>query len=147
MAEPSHTTIASDTMPKRAVRANAKSAPNLDAELLALAETVAVAAKRWDDALDVFVATEDRFEDASLVRAEAFDSLERIASHLAKTRVSTIDGLLAKARALESAFPDDDGFADLIRQGLDSHGPVDAHTIALSLARDILALAGAARAS
>ena len=56
-------------------------------------------------------------------------------------RASTVDGLFAKAKALQFAFPEDGAIATRIEEGLKEEGPFDAEPISLSLACDLLALA------
>jgi hypothetical protein len=56
-------------------------------------------------------------------------------------RASSVDGLLAKARALRSAFPDDTAIAEMIAEALRVDGPFEPLPASLSLARDLLALA------
>jgi hypothetical protein len=58
-------------------------------------------------------------------------------------RASSIAGLLAKARALRIAFPDDGLTVERIAEGLNEEFPFDAGAVSLSLARDLLALAEA----
>lgn len=49
--------------------------------------------------------------------------------------------LLAKARAMKFAFPEDGAIVERIEEGLKEEGPFDAEPISLSLACDLLALA------
>ena len=56
-------------------------------------------------------------------------------------RASSFDGVIAKARALQCAFPDDDEIAKMIAEALRVGGPFDPLPASLSLARDLLALA------
>ena len=55
--------------------------------------------------------------------------------------LSTVDGLLAKARAMKFALPEDGAIVEWIEAGLKEEGPFDAEPISLSLACDLLALA------
>jgi hypothetical protein len=57
-------------------------------------------------------------------------------------RAASVDGLLAKARALRRcAFPDDATIAEMIAEALRVDGPFEPLPASLSLARDLIALA------
>jgi len=135
-------------LPAVAVAGVARSHP--DAELFALAERCEAAAKRADVAGDAYAVAEFasphiEAEEAEALRLQgiALDELEDLAMQVVWMRALTVDGLLAKARAMKKvAFPGDGAIVERIETGLKTDGPWDADPVALALARDLLALAG-----
>ena len=71
---------------------------------------------------------------------QASDEGEHLAERMARLPVSTLEGLLAKAAALQEYLPPIEGISDRIREDMLLYG-VDEEALALSLARDVLALA------
>jgi hypothetical protein len=93
----------------------------------------------WRPAID---AEEARTGIAEVQRAsvQASDEGEHLAERMARLPVSTLEGLLAKAAALQEHLPPIEGISDGIRDYVLLYG-VDEEALALSLARDVLALA------
>jgi hypothetical protein len=71
------------------------------------------------------------------------DEFDDVSAQLAKARASTIEGVLAKARGLRSAFREEEEIAEAIDTDLRRFG-ADDMIFGLSIARDLLALAEAA---
>jgi hypothetical protein len=119
-----------------------------DAPLIALAAMCETAAKRFSAASAEYARAEfavphDGAEEAEALRIQtiALDENQDIIMPIVWMRASSVDGVLAKARALRCAFPDDDGIAKMIAEALRVDGPFDPLPASLSLARDLLALA------
>jgi hypothetical protein len=117
-----------------------------DADLIALVERCEAAAKRYGLASDAFAKAEfasphNEAEEAEAERVQsiALDELRDLGVSLARMQASTVDGLLAKAKALKFAFPTDDALAERLEEGL-MDDAFDADPISLSLARDLLVL-------
>jgi hypothetical protein len=122
-----------------------------DAVLLALSARCVAAAKRYEAASDVYARAEfavphDEAEEAEALRLQhiALDELRDLAVPMLWLRASTVDGLLAKAKAMRFSLPEDDAIRHRIEEGLKDEGPFDPNPMAMALARDLLALASAA---
>jgi hypothetical protein len=76
---------------------------------------------------------------ASRVYCAADDKFAAIAGTVAKTPAATIEGVLAKTRAMRTVFPNDIALEEDIRRGLRRYG-ADTDAVALSLARDLINL-------
>jgi hypothetical protein len=120
-----------------------------DAPLIALAAMCETAAKRLKAASDEYARAEfavphDGDEEAEALRIQniTLDELSDILMPIVWMRASSVDGLIAKARALQCAFPDDAAIAEMIAEALRVDGPFEPLPASLSLARDLLALAG-----
>ena len=87
-------------------------------------------------------AEEARTGIAEVERAsvQASDEGEHLAEQMARLPASTLEGLLAKAAALQEYFPPIESISDKIRDDMLLYG-FDNDTLARSLARDVLALA------
>jgi hypothetical protein len=70
---------------------------------------------------------------------DADDELDALAAQLAETPAVTIDGVLAKAAAMQYVFPPDLGLSNRLRDDLRRYGP-DEGSLAFSLTRDLLGL-------
>jgi hypothetical protein len=79
--------------------------------------------------------------EAQRLQGIALDELRDLAMPVVWMKASTVDGLLAKARAMKFAFPEDGAIVERIEEGLKEEGPFDAEPMSFSLARDLLALA------
>jgi hypothetical protein len=127
-----------------------EAAAHPDADLFALAERCEAAAKRAAVAADAYAVAEfasphNEAEEAEALRLQgiALDELEDLATQVVWTRALTVDGLLAKARAMKKvAFLEDGEIVTRIEKGLREEGPWDADPMAMALARDLLVLAG-----
>jgi hypothetical protein len=73
---------------------------------------------------------------------ETLDEHDALLAQLVRTRASTIDGVLAKARASRYLFDPPETVAEKIREGIRDFG-VDCDVLILSMARDLIELAAA----
>jgi hypothetical protein len=119
-----------------------------DAPLIALAAMCETAAKRFEAASAEYARAEfavphDGAEEAEALRIQTItlDENQDIIMPIMCMRASSFDGVIAKARALQCAFPNDDEIAKMIAEALRVDGPFDPLPASLSLARDLLALA------
>jgi hypothetical protein len=83
----------------------------------------------------------DAEAEAERLQAIALDELRDLGVSLARMRPATFAGVLAKAKAMKFSFPEDDAVAAKIEECLKVEGPFDSEAIALSIARNLLALA------
>jgi hypothetical protein len=118
-----------------------------DADILALAERCEAAARRAGVASDAYAVAEfaephdQAAEDEALrLQGIALCELGDAALPLVWARATTFAGLLAKARALTCSIPEDARIA--IEDALQDNGIFDAEAPSLSLARDLIAIAG-----
>jgi hypothetical protein len=79
--------------------------------------------------------------EARRAQGAAQEEFIGLASVLAQTRATTVDGLIAKARGLQSVFTDDENITKTINRDMRLFGVFDDDTMALVIARDVLALA------
>jgi hypothetical protein len=86
------------------------------------------------------------FDAADSAQTQAHDEGELLAKQLALLPVSTLDGLLAKAAALQDHLRPIEAMADDIRNDMLLYD-IDNDVLALSLARDILVLASGKEAA
>jgi hypothetical protein len=119
-----------------------------DAALLALAARCEAATKRYYAASDAYAEAEfavphNEAEEAETLRLQsiALDELRDLAMPMLWLRASTVDGLLAKARAMKFSIPEDDVIRHRIEEGLKDEGPFEPTPMVMALARDLLALA------
>ncbi len=80
------------------------------------------------------------YADAFKADCAAMDAFEDLKAQLVVTPASTLAGMFAKARALKLALLDDEGMAAKIQEELEIGAEIDNYLVALSLARDVLAL-------
>jgi hypothetical protein len=121
--------------------------PTPDADIFALAERCEAAAQRFyvtsaAYAVAEFAEPHDQAaeDEAERLQVVAQDELGEATLPLVWARATTFAGLLAKARALKCAFPEDARIA--IEDALQDNGIFDVEAPSLSLARDLIALAG-----
>ena len=72
--------------------------------------------------------------------AQASEEGEHLAEQMTRLSASTLEGLLAKAAAVQKHLPPVEGMSDKIREDVLLYG-LDEDALVLSLARDVLALA------
>jgi hypothetical protein len=118
-----------------------------DAEVFALAARCEAAAKHFNVTCDAYAVAEfaephDQAaeDEAQRLQGVAQDELGEATLPLVWARATTFAGLLAKARSLKCAIPEDARIA--IEGALQDNGIFDPEAPALSLARDLIALAG-----
>jgi hypothetical protein len=135
-------------IPAGAMSAATAGGPSPDADIFALAERCEAAAKRFNLTCDAYTVAEfsEPHDQAAEDEAErrqgvASDELDNAALPLILARATTFAGLLAKARALKCAFPGEDCQIAL-EDALRNDEIFDPAPASLSLARDLIALAG-----
>lgn len=74
---------------------------------------------------------------------ETLDEHAALLAQLVRTRASTVEGVLAKARASRYLFHPTETVAEKIREGVREFG-VDCDVLILSMARDLIELAAVA---
>jgi hypothetical protein len=125
-------------------------APNHpDADILALAERCEAAARRAGVASDAYAVAEfasphNQAEEDEALRLQgvALDEFRDASLSLIWARASTIGGLIAKARAAKFAFPEDNWIVTAIQEAIRDNGIFEHEPMSLSLARDLIAIAG-----
>jgi hypothetical protein len=118
-----------------------------DADIFALAARCEAAEKHFNVTSDAYGVAEfaephDQAaeDEAERLQGIALDELGDAALPLVWARATTFAGLLAKARALTCSIPEDARIA--IEDALQDSGIFDAEAPSLSLARDLIAIAG-----
>jgi hypothetical protein len=123
--------------------------PIPDADIFALASRCEAAGKRSVVATDAYAVAEfaephdQAAEDEALrLQGIAIDEFRDAALPLVWARATTVAGLLAKARAAKFFFPEDNWIVTAIQEAIRDNGIFEHEPMSLSLARDLIALAG-----
>jgi hypothetical protein len=138
---------AATVLPAAAIADVSRSHP--DADILALAERCEAAARRAGVASDAYAVAEFASphnqaaeDEAERLQHIALDEYRDAALSLVWARATTVAGLLAKARAAKFSFPEDDWIVTAIQEAIRDNGIFEHEPMSLSLARDLIALAG-----